>query len=149
MLSILATIYFLPKNLKLIIMKKLFFIALMTACVSFSYQSFAQTKGGVDVVGTKVDKSRGGTQYTLPTTDVEAPKPDKSRGACCINFDNWTGYTIYVWVDGNFKGTVSAWQDGGVCVGSGWTKWYARTAGGTYEWSGEGECQGNYNLKLK
>ncbi|MEO6254374.1 MAG: hypothetical protein ABIO79_13760 [Ferruginibacter sp.] len=130
-------------------MKKFFFVALMMACVSFSNQSFAQSSRGTDVVGSKVDKSRGASQYTLPTTDVEAPKPDKSRGTCCINFDNWTGYTVYVWVDGVFKGTVNAWQDGGVCVGSGWTKWYARTAGGTYEWSGEGDCQGNYNLKLK
>lgn len=132
-------------------MKKFFLFALMMAFVSFSYTSFAQgSKARTDVMGTKVDKSRGASQYTLPTKDVAAPKPAKKvRGTCCINFDNWTGYTVYVWVDGVFKGTVNAWQDGGVCVGSGWTKWYARTAGGTYEWSGEGDCQGNYNLKLK
>ncbi|MEO6541966.1 MAG: hypothetical protein ABIN74_13270, partial [Ferruginibacter sp.] len=92
-------------------MKKIFFAVLMMACVSFSYQSFAQSgKGGVDVVGSKIAKDRGASPYTLPTTDVEAPKPDKTRGNCCINFDNWTGYTVYVWVDGVFKGTVSAWQ---------------------------------------
>ena len=116
-------------------------------CLSFSsFQSFGQR---TDVVAKKVDKNRGASQYTLPTTDVVAPKPDKSRGSCCLNFDNWTGYTIYVWVDGTFKGIVGAWDDGGVCVGSGLTKWYARTAGSTYEWSGEGECVGSYNLKLE
>ena len=133
-------------------MKKVFLFALMMAFVSLNYTSFAQGSKAprTDVVGTKVDKSRGASMYKLPTTDVAVPKPaKKTRGTCCINFDNWTGYTVYVWVDGVFKGTVNAWQDGGVCVGSGWTKWYARTAGGTYEWSGEGDCQGNYNLKLK
>ena len=128
-------------------MKKFFLFTLMIAFVSLSSQTFAQ--GAKDVVGTSIAKDRGASQYVLPTTDVEAPKPDKTRGACCINFDNWTGYTIYIWVDGTFKGTVSPWSDGGVCVGTGWTKWYARTAGSTYEWSGEGDCQGNYNLKLK
>ena len=133
-------------------MKKVFLFALMMAFVSLNYTSFAQGSKTprTDVVGTKVDKSRGASMYKLPTTDVAVPKPaKKTRGTCCINFDNWTGYTVYVWVDNVFKGTVNAWQDGGVCVGSGWTKWYARTAGGTYEWSGEGDCQGNYNLKLK
>lgn len=127
-------------------MKKNFLIILVMVCLSFSsFQSFGQR---TDVVAKKVDKNRGASQYTLPTTDVVAPKPDKSRGSCCLNFDNWTGYTIYVWVDGTFKGIVGAWDDGGVCVGSGLTKWYARTAGSTYEWSGEGECVGSYNLKL-
>ncbi len=130
-------------------MKKFFFIALLLACVSFSFESYGQ-KSRTDVVATKVDKNRGGSQYTLPTTDVEAPKPDKTRGQCCLNFDNWTGYTVYIWVDNVFQGTVSAWKDGGICVADGWTKWYARTAGGTFEWNGEGSCYGStYTLKLK
>ena len=128
-------------------MKKNFLIILVMVCLSFSsFQSFGQR---TDVVAKKVDENRGASHYTLPTTDVVAPKPDKSRGSCCLNFDNWTGYTIYVWVDGTFKGIVGAWDDGGVCVGSGLTKWYARTAGSTYEWSGEGECVGSYNLKIE
>jgi hypothetical protein len=132
-------------NLKLKIMKNIIRISIVFLFTFFAAQSFAQS---TDAYGKTVDKSRGAS-YTLPTTDVEAPKPDTKRGECCINFDNYTGYTIYVWVDNVYRGTVSPWGDGEVCVGSGWTTYYARTAGSTYEWENSGDCRSSFNLKLR
>lgn len=123
-------------------MKHSFTILLLLATMFATTQLDAQRR--TDVIATK------GTPpgYELPTEDIMQPKPDDSRGDCCLNFDNYTGYTIYVWVDDTFRGTVAPWDDDYVCVGTGWTTWFARTAGGTYSWKGQGECRGWFNLKL-
>lgn len=107
----------------------------------------AASAQSTDVKGAKA-RPENMAKYTLPSKDVVAAKPDNSRGSCCLNFDNWTGYIIYVWVDGDYRGTVSPWDEGSICVGDGWTTFYARTAGGTYEWSSEGQCMGYFNIKL-
>lgn len=124
-------------------MKKL---SLSVFVLLLGMMTFAQD--GVDVMAEKVEKSRSASDYVLPTTDVEAPKPDVSRSACCLNFDNYTGYILHVWVDGSYKGSVGPWRDAGVCVAPGPTTWYVRTAGETYSWSGSGDCRSYYNLKI-
>ncbi|MGB3345616.1 MAG: hypothetical protein WBA61_17025 [Aequorivita sp.] len=101
-----------------------------------------------DVFGQKVEATRGAQKHERPDDNVQMPKPDKSRGACCLNFDNYTGYYIDVWVDDVYRGRVSAYDEGNVCVYDGYTTWYAETAGGTYYWNGKGECQGSFNIKL-
>lgn len=111
--------------------------------LSFSAnEAMSQTK---DVIA----KQGSDAKFKIPTEDVAAPKPDASRSVCCLNFDNWTGYTIFVWVDGEYRGTVAGWDDDSVCVTGGWTTWYARTAGGRYSWSNEGTCRGSWNLKIE
>lgn len=133
-------------------MKKFILFASIMIIVSIGNTSLAQVSKGprTTVVGTMVNKSRGASQYTLPTKDVALPKPDKrTAGTCCIIFNNLTGDTVYIWVDGVFKGTVMAGQDSEICVQSSLKKWYARTAGDTFEWSGKGNCQAHYSLKLK
>ena len=66
--------------------------------MTLSMSAFSQSK---TVKAQKFNASGVGAKLTLPTTDVVAPKPDPKRGTCCLNFDNWTGYTLYVWVDGS------------------------------------------------
>ncbi|PLW93454.1 MAG: hypothetical protein C0592_06105 [Marinilabiliales bacterium] len=82
--------------------------------------------------------------------DVERPDPTATRGSYCeLTFDNYTGYYINVWVDGEYRGMLDPWGTGYVTVGSGWTTWYCETSGGTYFWQDKGSCNGEqwWNLK--
>lgn len=126
-------------------MNKILSLCLLIVSMTLSMSAFSQAKS---VKAQKFNANGVGAKLTLPTTDVAAPKPDQTRGTCCLNFDNWTGYTLYVWVDGEYRGTVNAWDEGSVCVYSGWTSYYVRTAGSTYEWDGSGECTGDFNLTI-
>lgn len=105
-----------------------------------------------EVVASKV-KAENVAKYKLPSDEAPAAKPDPNvkvaSNDCCITFDNYTGYTLNVWVDGTFRGTVSPWSDGAVCVPKGYTTYYVRTSGGTYEWNGSGQCSGSYRLKIE
>ena len=102
----------------------------------------------VSLTGKKMEKSRGADpniKQGPPTTDVAQ---EKTRGACSVDFYNYTGYTINVYVDGNFKGTLSPYGSGNVTVGSGYTRIYCVTAGGTYSWSANGNCDHSYRYEL-
>lgn len=105
-----------------------------------------------DLKASKVESTRG-NKYERPTTDNPVPAPSNSRGSaaysCCIDFDNWTGYYIDVWVDETYRGRLSAWDNSTICVQEGWTTVYAETVGGTYYWSDEGMCSGFYTLKIE
>lgn len=135
-------------------MKKLLFIAVLVVGISFT--SFAQQKSTkvVNIKATKVEKSRGENpnikkDFVCNTTDVAVAKPAKSRGdICSIKVDNWTGFYVKVFVDGDFYGWVSPWDDGSVSVYSGYTTVYCITAGGSLEWKGAGSCDGEYEYKI-
>jgi hypothetical protein len=124
-------------------MKKILFmtfLAFLAFQVSYSQVNTEKKKVVKEVKSAKVEKSRGenpNIKTYAPTTDVAVAK---QRGDCAINFDNWTGYMVNVYVDGNFKGTVDAWGNGWVVVGNGYTTVYVITVGGTYEWSATGAC---------
>ena len=123
-------------------------IVAIALCSAFATELRAQPKA---LEGKKVEKSRGDSKYQRPSEDVAVAKPDKTRGACCLEFSNYTGYYIDVWVDNVYQGRISPWADGSVCVVDGWTTYYAETAGGTYYWSDQGTCNGaswTFNLKL-
>lgn len=104
----------------------------------------------VEVQGKDVVKSRGANpriKSDMPTVD----KPEaKSRGSVCgIYFNNYTGLTIKLYVDGNYEGTVSPYGESAVVVGSGYTTIYCVSAGGTREWSASGNCSDVYEYKLR
>lgn len=135
-------------------MKKITLSIFMLLAVLFTtaLSSQAQTKKTItkDVVAKVVEASRGAN----PNIKTEAPTTDnpveKSRGSVCtLTFDNYTGYVIKVYVDGNYKGTVSEYGKGTVTVGAGYTTMYCITAGGTREWSDYGDCSASYVYKLK
>ncbi len=132
--------------------KKILFVlatVLLLAFVVPSYEGASQTKPK-EVKGQKVTKSRGDSKYVVPTGDAPMPKPEKSRGSCCFEFDNATGLYIDIWLDNVYIGRASPWQDSySYCVGSGYTTYYARSSGGTYEWSNAYDCSGSWVLTLQ
>ncbi len=132
---------------------------LVMICLTVFAVTFASAQGAKkplivqDSKQQKMDpKKRGAVIKTdVPTTDVAAPAP-ANRGAtenCTMTFDNYTGYWVKVYVDGNFQGYVEPYGVGDVTVYGGYTTYYCETAGGTYYWSGEGNCEGEYHYNLK
>lgn len=133
-------------------MKKLLLITVLFFVVTMN--SFAQEKETKKIEGTKVEKTRGDnpnikTDFVCDAPDVAVPKPAATRGSyCTINVDNYTGYSVKVYVDGDFKGWVYPWEEGAVTVYGGYTTVYCITSGGTYEWSAAGDCNSYYNFEL-
>lgn len=111
----------------------------------------AQSKGKKENAAKKVEATRGSTVYEVPSGDTPKAKPASTRGSsCCIEFSNNTGYWVDVWVDGDYAGRLGPWENDDICVGAGYTKWYAQTAGKTYYWSDSGNCNSSFvqNLNL-
>lgn len=122
-------------------------LTLAMLVLTINYAS-AQTKGQ-DVIGQKVEASRGAVKHERPTKDVVAPKVNTRGPVCCLGFDNYTGYYLDVWVDNTYRGRVAPYEFDDLCVEGGFTSWYAETSGGTYYWDGSGDCQGSFNIKLQ
>jgi hypothetical protein len=136
-------------------MKKTLLLAVVfTVATLFSVSTvFAQETKVVNVKAVKVEKSRGenpNIKQARPTSDIAAPKPDKSRGEICtIGFENFTGYYIDVYVDGIYRGTMAPWEaERRVTLYSGYKTIYCITAGATLEFKDSGTCDGYYYYKL-
>ncbi len=99
--------------------------------------------------GTKVVKSRGVSEYVIPTGDVAIEKPVLSRGGCVVKFDNWTGYYIDLWVDKVYKGRLNPWENSQLVLPEGYAEVFCRTLGETYQWQSSGECNEEFLLKLE
>lgn len=99
--------------------------------------------------GTKVVKSRGVSEYVIPSGDVEIEKPVMSRGGCVVKFDNWTGFYIDLWVDKVYKGRLNPWENSQLVLPEGYTEVYCRTMGESYQWQSSGECNEEFSLKLE
>lgn len=135
-------------------MKKILLVTVLFFGICFS--SFAQQKAKkeVKISAKKVEKTRGSNpnikkDFDCNALDVAVAKPAKSRGDLCeIKFDNYTGFNVKVYVDGEFKGWVYPWEDGDVSVYGGFTTIYCITAGGSLEWSAEGNCESSYVFTL-
>ncbi len=130
-------------------MKKVL-LTLVIALLAFTVTN-AQGKKEVPVAKQKVEATRGANpkiKSDVPSTDVEAPKPAATRGSCTVAFTNNTGYYVKIYLDGNYKGTLSPYESGSVTVYSGYTTIYCITTGGTYDWSAAGNCEGTYTYNL-
>lgn len=99
--------------------------------------------------GSKVVKSRGVSEYVIPSGDVAIEKPVMSRGGCVVKFDNWTGFYIDLWVDKVYKGRLNPWENSQLVLPEGYTEVYCRTMGETYQWQSSGECNEEFLLKLE
>lgn len=111
----------------------------------------------VEVSKAKVEASRGTSPHiTTPkpvNDEVVVPKPaesDKARADYCkVIVDNWSGYAIDIYVDGDYSGTVAAWSDGYTWAISGRTKLYAQSTGGSMYWGPTYiDCIYDYTWKL-
>lgn len=115
---------------------------------------YAQEKKSVDITAQKVEKSRGenpNIEFSVPNTDDNPePQPEKERGAYCgIDFENWTGYYVEVYVNSIYRGTLAPWSKSSLTVYAGYTTIYCITTGGTYEWANTGSCDYYFTYKLR
>ena len=137
-------------------MKKLVFIVMAIFGLTFALQTttFAQAKKApkkVAVYGVKGDAS---SDLTIPSGDEPREKKAKSRGYCYLYLDNFTGYYVDIWVEGQYQGRLSPYATSvrfDVWTPGNYTKWYARTAGGTYSWSNDSYCNDSrvFTINLK
>lgn len=97
----------------------------------------------IEVASADIEATRGASPHiTTPKPACErpddkvAPKPETtSRGSYCqVIIDNWTGYAIDIYVDGDWAGTVAAWSDGYTWAIPGRTKLYGESVGLTKYW---------------
>lgn len=150
-----AHLYQLSKLTNLMKNQLVFCLALLLSMLA-NHTMQAQDKKpekNVTVQGKAVAKTRGANpniKNDEPTVDKPVPRPAASRGvACQVHFDNYTGLYIKIYVDGDFKGTLAPWDDGYVTVGSGYTRIYCISTGGTREWNASGNCDGEYRYTLR
>jgi len=119
----------------------------------FIANSFSQEKKSVEINGTQVEKARGENPNIIsgvPTDDESPmPEPEKERGSLCmIDFNNYTGYYVEIYVNGYYMGTVAPWGYYPVDAYAGYTTIYCITSGGTFEWSAAGNCDYYFNYDL-
>jgi hypothetical protein len=130
-------------------MKKFVLLALVCILsIGITQSVSAQNAKKVTVKGVKAAKHAGADpniKQDRPSTDVVK---EKSRGNCSVDFYNHTGYTINVYMDGVFWGTLAPYASGNVTDGSGYTKIYCVTVGGTYSWSASGNCDHKFQYDL-
>lgn len=137
-------------------MKKLVIIAMAIFGLTFALQStsFAQAKPKpkkVNVFGVKGDMQ---SELTVPSGDEPREKKSKSRGYCYLYLDNFTAYYLDVWVEGQYQGRLSPYATSvrfDVWTPGNYTKWYAKTIGGTYSWSNDSYCNDSrvFTINLK
>jgi hypothetical protein len=143
------------KPIKIHNMKKFFLIALVTV---FTASIFAQTQKQtklIEVKGVKIEQQRGADaniKTAKPVTEVVA---DKSRGPvygdnyCDVNLENNTGFTIDIYVDGNYRGTLGAWENKVTWAIPGKTRLYGKSVGGTVQWGPSlVDCDWKYTWRL-
>lgn len=89
-------------------------------------------------------------------TDDNIKKDEKKIGAkagtgynnCYVYVTNYTAYTINVYVDGYYVGTMGPYGSLNAVTGTGYTTCYGISAGGTTEWSTSGDCSYDYTFKF-
>jgi hypothetical protein len=115
-------------------MKKLVIVALVAFLGSMIIPSalVAQTKEK-KVVETKAavyEKTRGADENiktAKPSDDTKANKVEKTRGELCtIYVYNYTGYTVDIYIDGDWMGTIGAYSTAYTYAYEGETKAYGK-----------------------
>lgn len=136
-------------------MKKYLFIAMAVVGLTFAASTEASAqKAPTKKVAVYGKKSTSDGSMSAPTTDEPRAKKDKKRGSCYVWFDNYTGYYVDIWVEGYYQGRLSPYATSvriDVWTPGNWTKWTARTAGGTYSWSNDSYCNDSrqFTINLK
>ena len=126
-------------------------VVVMGLSLAFQTESFAQTtKKKVMVYG---KPGTGNKDVAAPSGDEVRPK-SKKRGTCYLYLDNFTGYYVDVWVEDQYQGRLSPYATSvrfDVWTPGNYTKWYAKTAGGTYYRTNNSYCNDNraFTINLK
>jgi type II secretory pathway pseudopilin PulG len=138
-------------------MKKLIVIALVAFLGSIvapsALQAQAKQKKNVDAKSAVFEKTRGADENiktAKPGDDTPKAKVEKTRGeSCYIYVNNYTGYSIDIYVDGDWMGTIAAYATAYTTTYPGNTKFYAKSIGGTRYWGPSYfDCQYEYTWNL-
>jgi len=144
-------------------MKKRFFPLMLMVLASFVFainSAYAQDsdKDIVVIKSKDVVKTRNSSAHIkvkAPVDDaspVDAPglKGGKTSGnEVILNFDNYTGFFVEVYVDGAYKGTVGAWGKLTVFNQEACNKIYCVTTGGSKDWLQKGKYKSSHTFKLE
>lgn len=136
------------------IKKTMLYVAAIMLTTTLSLSANAQTapKTKIDLHQTKVTPTRGSNpniKVDRPTTDNAATSRGSGSSTCRIYLSNYTDYSIDIYVDGVWKGTLGAWSEAYVNTGSGYTTLYGISVGKTTEWKFDGaNCQGSYTYNF-
>ena len=134
----------------------IFVAFLFVAQAGYSQIRPKKEKKELDVASKTVERD-GGTnpniKSDIPTKDnVKQEKIGSRAGAgkdnCYVEVVNTTDYTIHVYLDGYFAGTVGPRGSLNSVTGTGYTTCYGISAGGSSEWSTNGDCSYDYTFKF-
>lgn len=135
-------------------MRAIFLLLLLFSELLFCKQGHSQKQywNGkvITVSGKKYEKTRGEKDNNIvvnkPTADIPAMKPEKSAGALCgIYLYNYTGYSVDIYLDGEWSGSIAAY-DSQYFYTSNWkAKIYGKSVGGNFNWGPEDiQCDSEY-----
>jgi len=137
-------------------MKKLLFISVLIFVGSLTVNAQDLEKKTIETKAKKVETTRGEHPYikVAKVTDdenlLEEPKEEQSRATYCkVWIDNNTGYTIDIYIDGEYMGTIPAWKQEYTWAIAGKTHFYAESVGGSSYWGPYYfDCNYEYTWKL-
>ncbi|RYY82675.1 MAG: hypothetical protein EOO15_22635 [Chitinophagaceae bacterium] len=93
----------------------------------------AQSKP-IAINSTPAAKYRGSNPNIRKFVAKDVWTKQRGRELPKIHFDNWTGYSINLYVDSVYKGTIAAWGKASVYIFEGERLLYLQSVGGTREW---------------
>ena len=137
-------------------MKKVVFLIALFLAGIFITNVQGQEKKIVESKAQKVEATRGDNPFIkVPKAvndenPVPEPKEEQTRATYCkIWIDNYTGYTIDIYIDGKYKGTIPPWEKQYTWAIAGKTHFYAETVGRTYYWGPHWfDCNYEYTWRL-
>lgn len=138
-------------------MKKLILVVLVaflgTMVAPSVIQAQVKAKVNVDEKAKVFEKTRGADENiktAKPTEDVKANKVEKTRGELCyIYVYNYTGYSVDIYIDGDWMGTIGAYSSAYTYAYPGNTKAYGKSIGGTMYWGPHYfDCENEYTWNL-
>lgn len=124
-------------------MKKAFLMSLVLV-IGFMFtigNSYAQEKQKkiVETKAVAIAKTRGSNPNIVtpkPKDDVQVAKQrgPHNPNLCTVWLDNRTGYSVDIYIDGVFNGTLGPYADSYTLAIPGKTRFYGCSIGGTQEW---------------
>lgn len=138
-------------------MKKLLFISVLIFVGSLTVNAQDLEKKIIETKAKKVETTRGEHPYikVAKATDdknlTAEPKEEKTRATYCkIWLNNFTAYTIDIYVDGEYAGTLPPWIKKYTWAVAGKTQVYSESVGGTVYWGPSYfDCKFEYTWNLR
>ncbi len=121
---------------------------LLFATIAFNANAQDGARKRVDLKSESVT-SRGANpevKADRPSSDAPAASRGNGAGTCYIYLHNYSAYSIDIYVDGYWEGTLGAYADSYVPTGTGYTTLYGWSVGRTKEWKFSGaSCSSSYD----